>query len=73
LQFFIFSISFVFERLVKIDNLTNILLNALLLLVFLSLFIVATIVILNNLNNLYLTLFFKIINVFEKLLIAKSS
>jgi len=72
LQSFIFSISFVFKCLVKIDNLTSILLNALLLFVFLSLFIVVIIVAFNNFDNLYLTFFSKIIDVFEELLIARS-
>jgi len=71
LQFFISSISFVFERLIRINNLTSILLDTLLLFVFLLLFIVGTIVALNNFNNLYFTFFLKIINVFKELLIAK--
>jgi len=66
-------ISCVFERLVKINNLTNILLNILLLLVFLSLFIIITIVAHNNFNNLYLIFFLKIIDVFKELLIARFS
>jgi len=70
LQSFISLISFVFKHLIKINNLINILLDALLLLVFLLLFIVVTIATFNNLNNLYLTFFSKIINVFEELLIA---
>ncbi len=68
-----FLISFVFEYLVKIYNLTNILLDILLLLVFLLLFIITTTVVLNNFNNLYFTFFSKIINIFEELLIARSS
>jgi len=71
LQSLISLFSFIFERLIKIDKLTSISLDALLLLVFLSLFIVAIVVALNNLNYLYLTLSFKIINVFKELLVAK--
>jgi len=71
LQFFISSFSFVFERLIRINNLTSILLDTLLLFFFLLLLIVATIVAFNNFSNLYFTFFLKIINVFKELLIAK--
>jgi len=73
LQSFISFISFVLERLIRINNLTSILLDVLLLFVFFLLFIVVTIAALNSFDNLYFILFFKIIDVFEELLIAKSS
>jgi len=71
LQSFTSLISLIFKYLVEIDKLISILLNVLLLFVFLLLFIVAIIVAFNNFDNLYFILFFKIIDIFEELLIAR--